>query len=97
LDSETSLKVYNSTVEALNGKEGCQMVGSVIINKVPGNFHISTHAFGDVVQKLYLNGHRLDFSHTINHLSFGDDGKMREIFRKFGDKFVFDLDGTVID
>ena len=64
----------------MDKKEGCQVVGTVIINKVPGNFHLSTHAFGDVVQKLYMSGKRLDFSHKINHLSFGSDPEMKEIY-----------------
>lgn len=69
----------------------------MIINKVPGNFHLSTHAFGDVVQLLYMTGRSLDFTHTINHLSFGNDIMMKDIQQKFGDKFYFDIDGSTID
>ncbi len=73
------------------------MVGTVIINKVPGNFHISTHAFGEVVQRIYMGGKRLDFSHTVNHLSFGNDLMMKQILERYNDKFNYDLDGTSID
>ena len=78
-------------------EEGCLVEGTVIINKVPGNFHLSTHAFGEVIQKLYMTGHRLDFSHTINHLSFGNDTQMKQIQSKYDEKFNFDLDNLHID
>lgn len=81
----------------MNDQEGCLVEGTVVINKVPGNFHLSTHAYGDVVQQLYMSGKRLDFTHKINHLSFGDDKQMKEITKRFGETFVFDLDGVVID
>ena len=63
------------------------MEGTVIINKVPGNFHLSAHAFGDVVHRLYMSGKALDFSHTIHHVSFGDDNMMEQITNKYNDKF----------
>ena len=90
-------QIYDETVKALGDMEGCLVEGTVIINKVPGNFHLSTHAFGQVIQKLYMMGHRLDFTHTINHLSFGNDTQMQQIQAKFGEKFVFDLDGHHIN
>jgi hypothetical protein len=37
-------------MKALDEKEGCRVEGTVVINKVPGNFHISSHAYGQVVQ-----------------------------------------------
>ena len=41
--------IFDETVQALNDQEGCIVEGTVIINKVPGNFHLSTHAFGEVI------------------------------------------------
>jgi hypothetical protein len=41
--------ILEQTIKAMEEKEGCNVVGTLIINKVPGNFHLSTHAFGDVV------------------------------------------------
>ena len=35
--------------EELDQKMGCQLEGYVQINRVPGNFHVSTHAYGDIV------------------------------------------------
>jgi len=85
--------VFDSTVKGLQNKEGCKLSGFVFINKVPGNFHISGHHYPDAVQKLYMSGHSLDFSHKINHLSFGDIGDIQYIEDHFGDKFKFELDG----
>ena len=73
MNDDIKSNVFDLTVTALNDNEGCLLAGTVIINKVPGNFHVSTHAFGEVVQKLYMTGRKLDFSHVINHLSFGND------------------------
>jgi len=40
-----------------------------------------------------MSGHTLDFSHKINHLSFGDIGDIEYIEKHFGDNFKFELDG----
>ena len=71
--NHTEEQVLNETIMALDRQEGCIIEGNMVINKVPGNFHLSSHNHGPVVQKLYMSGRRLDFSHTIKHLSFGDD------------------------
>jgi hypothetical protein len=44
-----------------------------------------------------MNGRPLEFSHTINHLSFGNDAQMKQIQQRFGEKFTFDMDGFHID
>lgn len=44
-----------------------------------------------------MSGKRLDFTHIIHHLSFGDDAQMDHIKEKFGDTFSFDLDNTYIN
>jgi len=44
-----------------------------------------------------MTGKRLDFTHAIKHLSFGNDATMKVIQSKYGEKFSFDLDGTNID
>ena len=90
-------EIFKYTWEAMDNNEGCRVEGTVIINKVPGNFHLSTHAFGDVVQKIYMQGRSLDFSHTIHHLSFGDDRMMKDIQRRYNEKFSYDLDGVSVD
>lgn len=50
--------------------EGCNIVGVLTIKKVPGNFHISTHAHSDLMKKV-IKKEDLNLSHVIHHLSFG--------------------------
>ena len=40
-----------------------------------------------------MQGHRLDFSHKINHLSFGELKDIKYIENNFGENFKFELDG----
>jgi len=72
------------------------MSGFVFINKVPGNFHISGHHYPEAVKRLFMLGHKLDFTHKINHLSFGDINSVKHIEENFGDKFTWELDGRDI-
>jgi|TARA_B110000305_G_C19299905_1_gene568618 hypothetical protein len=44
-----------------------------------------------------MSGHKLDFTHKINHLSFGDLNDTKTIERNFNEKFNFELDGRNID
>ncbi|KAI9278389.1 endoplasmic reticulum vesicle transporter-domain-containing protein [Phascolomyces articulosus] len=57
-------------------KEGCNMHGDLMVNKVRGNFHFSpgrSYAHGSAhvhdVRTYLATGH--DFSHVIHHLQFG--------------------------
>ena len=70
-------------VEAIKNEEGCQLFGYLLINRVPGNFHLSSHAFHDYLQRIFqLSGTRtIDMSHKINHISFGDDSEIKEIMK----------------
>ena len=80
----------------MKNNEGCKLSGFVFINKVPGNFHISGHHYPDAVQKLFMSGHKLDFSHKINHLSFGSMPDVAHIEHNFDEKFKFELNGREI-
>jgi len=55
----------NTKKDPINGGAGCSFGGLFHINKVPGNFHISTHS-SQVQPK------RPDMNHAIRSLSFGD-------------------------
>lgn len=44
-----------------------------------------------------MEGYKIDFTHTINHLSFGDLGDIKTIEKNFNEKFKFELDGRKID
>ncbi|KAH9510826.1 Endoplasmic reticulum-Golgi intermediate compartment protein 3 [Dermatophagoides farinae] len=59
-----------------SSKEGCQLFGSIEVNKIAGNFHI---ALGQSFEKHHVHVHDINLgelismntSHRINHLSFG--------------------------
>ena len=70
-------------IEALKNQEGCQLFGYLLINRVPGNFHISSHAFHEYLNKIFnmANIRTIDLSHKINHISFGEDGEIKEIMK----------------
>lgn len=66
----------NDFVDGFKKNEKCMLVGHIIVNKVPGDFHISYHARKDLYQHLHDRGHHdifntMDMSHKINSLSFG--------------------------
>ena len=61
---------------------------------MPGNFHISHHAYREIVETLRKEQKQFDFSYTINHLSFGKEQDMNRIKRNFPDQGVLSpLDG----
>lgn len=48
------------------GPEGCNIAGFLMVNRVPGNFHIHAHNPG-----YSFKAETLNVSHIVNHLSFG--------------------------
>ena len=73
----------------IKNNEGCQVFGHFFVNKVPGNFHISSHAYGRIVQQLAAMGMlRFDVSHTINSLSFGEISELNKIRKNIKSEFV---------
>jgi hypothetical protein len=74
-------------------KEGCRLQGNIKVNKVPGNFHVSSHAFHDKIYSVI--GHdigKLDFSHEIVHLSFGENQDIQKIQTIFHEGVLSPLD-----
>ena len=77
--------------EAYKAEEGCQLIGSIEVNKVksenfvmkqvPGNFHISSHAYNNILSQVFNEAgiNTIDLSHKINHISFGDDKDLKQI------------------
>ena len=63
--------ILNTARAQMKDKEGCQLEGEVEMHKVPGNFHISSHDATEAVIALFRENWKLDFTHKINHLSFG--------------------------
>eukprot|EP01013_Petalomonas_cantuscygni_P033791 TRINITY_DN60998_c0_g1_i1.p1 TRINITY_DN60998_c0_g1~~TRINITY_DN60998_c0_g1_i1.p1 ORF type:complete len:311 (-),score=77.38 TRINITY_DN60998_c0_g1_i1:433-1365(-) len=70
-------------------EEGCNVVGYVAVNKVPGNFHISAHSSVQLVQ-YYLNS-RINLQHVVHSLWIGD----RYLTPKEFPGHLHPLDGTV--
>ena len=56
------------------------MRGFITVNRVPGNFHIGSHAFNEILHVLRKN---VNLTHTINHLSFGRKSDIVKIQKKF--------------
>ena len=82
------------TEKAFNEKQGCNMRGKIYINKVPGNFHISSHHYPDALFNLIQKGIQFDYTHTIRELTFGEKDQASEIRNKFGVKFKHELKGA---
>ena len=81
---------------SLEAGEGCRLVGAIEVLRVPGNFHISSHPFGKEIAQLIAKEEDLtfDLSHTINHISFGNDSDIHYIkhhFTQYGN--LVPLDG----
>jgi hypothetical protein len=83
-DTEMNQEEYEKIKQEVIAKEGCRVRGYIVVNKVPGNFHVSSHAFGPQIQKLASEGHfTFDVSHKVNHISFGDYKDLKYIKRTF--------------
>jgi len=66
-DADHSEAVAEGDVELGAGRhEGCVMRGVVLVNRVPGNFHISAHSKSHSFQHGMLN-----MSHSVDSMSFG--------------------------
>jgi len=91
---QPELKVLQKEIK---DQEGCQLVGNINVMRVPGNFHISSHAYGRTLQKLIISNEdfKYDISHKINHISFGDESDIQYIKNTFGVGNVSPLDGVV--
>ena len=64
-----------------------------MLHKVPGNFHLSSHDCPETVMKLMQNGYKINFTHSINHLSFGNKDEMTTINHKYGGEINNELSG----
>jgi len=69
-------------------EEGCRVSGHLMVNRVPGNFHV------EATSKAHnLNVAMTNLSHTINHLNFGEDAlntastKTKRILKQIPDSY----------
>jgi hypothetical protein len=82
----SSLPITADVIKAsLNNGEGCRLRGSFEVMRVPGNFHISSHAYGDVIKEMLMTYNDLEFdmSHTVNHISFGNENELTNVENEF--------------
>lgn len=68
-----------------------------MIHKVPGNFHISSHDQQQAIQLMRNAGKQMDFTHTLNELSFGDKGQQKVLSYRFGEQMSNELSGVSVD
>lgn len=79
----------------IHSGEGCRIAGFVKVNKVPGNVHLSTYSHSYLFGSLYQETRNMNISHTINHVSFGEDTDISFIQKNFkGTGIVAPLDGV---
>jgi len=64
--------VENTEKTPTEDKQGCRFVGSFQVNRVPGNFHISTHS-------AHAQPTNPDMRHIINAVTFGQEVKNKNI------------------
>ncbi|XP_037117525.1 endoplasmic reticulum-Golgi intermediate compartment protein 1 isoform X3 [Syngnathus acus] len=64
--------IDNSMKVALNHGDGCRFEGEFTINKVPGNFHVSTHSATAQPQSP-------DMTHSIHKLAFGEKLQVQKV------------------
>lgn len=64
-DESESVSEEQSEVSAGPG-EGCMIRGVVLVNRVPGNFHLSAHSKSHSFQP-----HKLNMSHYVHSMTFG--------------------------
>ena len=81
--------------EGFNKKLGCRLKGDFTVKEVPGNFHISSHAYQNIYQRLMHEGvvRTLDMSHKINYLFFGDADNMTTIEKSHPEAVLSKLNG----
>lgn len=85
--SLTNQDRFEIVKKQIENNEGCYLKGTFTIKLVPGNFHISFHNyFPEFQRSMNELGFKVDLSHTIEHLYFGDcdENKMIQLIYEFG-------------
>ena len=77
-------------------KRGCKVSGEFTISRVPGNFHFSSHPYGDILQRMVRENHNFkpNLTHTIHSLSFGKEISMDDFKHEFNMGIFGPLDGV---
>jgi len=69
-DKKATKETTDARARAMQGRPehpGCQLSGHLMVNRVPGNFHIEAKS-----KNHNLNAAMTNLTHRVNHLSFGD-------------------------
>ena len=82
-------------IEAQNKDHpGCMLSGHLLVNRVPGNFHIEARS-----KSHNLNAAMTNLSHSVNHLSFGQPlrGEQKRKMKRFPEfsEQISPMDGNV--
>ena len=68
------LKHVEEIKTALHEHEGCRVYGHIKVQRVAGNFHVSVHSQNyQTLQMVFHDVSKINISHSIKLLSFGDD------------------------
>lgn len=87
-------EILERVEKELEEGQGCRIQGFIEALRVPGNFHISHHAFNNIKMHLSMRGIKLDNSFKIHHLSFGALADFNSISMHFPEAGVMHpLDG----
>jgi len=76
--------------------EGCNVEGTLVVKQVPGNFHVSAHAHGDLLPQLYdqSRGETLNVTHYIHTLIFGSESDSQALMAGVDEAAVAPLNGA---
>lgn len=94
----TSQPQLEEVKNALKDQEGCWLIGQISVLRVPGSVYLSYFQYAYIINRLRAEGIKLpDFSHTINHISFGEEEDLKVIKTIFDTGILNPIDGTVKD
>lgn len=75
--------LHDRVTKELKEHQGCRMTGHIELQRVPGNFHIGFHAYGDIVASLEQSGVSFDNSFHVHHISFGEKANYNRMRKHF--------------
>mgnify|MGYP003688001343 CR=1 FL=1 len=81
--------------KAFESNYGCRLIGSFTVKQVPGNFHISSHAYANLFVRLEAESvlQDLNVSHIIHELHFGEISDISTIERNHPESVLSKLNG----
>jgi len=68
IKSNPKIQQQRAQMSRMKTEEGCRVSGHLMVNRVPGNFHVEAKS-----KAHNLNVAMTNLTHTINHLTFGED------------------------